>query len=500
MIETRPIDEGQTQMAAQVLGLPESNRCALPPHLLHDLRTPINQIVGYAELLMESAQDDGHGALVPDLARVRSAGEQLLSLINGNFTTVPSSEASGEQIASNGRTDFDNGMVLHDEVGTSEECNPKSAGGSILVVDDNAANRDVFIRRLLRQGHRVATAEDGLQALEMMQSGSYELVLLDIMMPNMDGFEVLRRLKADERYQHIPIIIISAMSEVESAVRCIEMGAEDYLPKPFDPTLLKARTIASLERKRAHDREDKYTRELQESYRRAKELERMRDDLTNMIVHDLRTPISSLISGLYTMQNMGELNVMQREVLGISLSGGQTLLDMINDLLDINKMESGALPLDLKTVKPAELIRLALRQVNQLGVAASIKMTTEIEPDLPSITADGDLLLRAIVNLLGNAIRFTPVGGAIKVSACRGNEGKSVVLAVSDTGEGIPPESCDPIFQKFGRVETGDSGNKHSTGLGLTFCKMVVEAHGGSIRVESKVGFGSTFSCAIPTA
>jgi CheY-like chemotaxis protein len=137
----------------------------------------------------------------------------------------------------------------------------------LLVVDDVEANRDILARRLSREGYGVATAVNGREAVDMLQAGSYDLVLCDIMMPEMDGYEVLERMKADDRLRHVPIIMISALTEVDSAARCIELGAEDYLPKPFNPTLLKARITACLERRRAHQREALLVEKLQASVR-----------------------------------------------------------------------------------------------------------------------------------------------------------------------------------------------------------------------------------------
>lgn len=484
MIETRPETanpEGTTE---------GSTRHAIPSRLLHELRTPLNHIIGYSELLLEQAQEKGHEALAPDLKNVRAAGGHLLALINDNFKSIMSPDFGA---ATNG--DYKAAESFTEEP-TSGRTESATAQGTLLVVDDDAANRDVLARRLMRQGYDVSTAENGRLALEMIRESAFDLVLLDIMMPEMDGFEVLKRLKSDDSLHQIPVIMISAMSETDSAVRCIELGAEDYLPKPFDPVLLKARTVACLERKRAHDREVDFTTKLQESYRRAQELERMRDDLTNMIVHDLRTPMTSVLSGLKTLVGMGDLDEIQLEMLEISLTGGETLLGMINDLLDISKMESGLLELDLKEVSPADLVSSALCQVESLANSKDLKLLTEMESGLPSFVADRDKLLRTLVNLLGNAVKFTPSGGAITVSARRSDV--SMQFSVGDTGEGIPAEAFARIFEKFGQVESRTAGRKHSTGLGLTFCKLAVEAHGGRIWLESNMGKGSTFSFIIP--
>jgi CheY-like chemotaxis protein len=228
---------------------------ALPSGLIHELRTHLNLILGYSEMLTEQAQEQGQADFAPDLQKIHIAGKQLLALINDNFHSIR---------VLDGREDF---TAVGEELVTAGEPAPPAGAfgeyvaargpalgalqGFLLVVDDNEANRDVLSRQLERQGYMVATAEDGLQALVMLRANSFDLVLLDIMMPEMDGYEVLQRLKADHSLRDIPVIMISGLSELDSAVRCIEMGAEDYLPKPFKPTLLKARIGACLEEKRA---------------------------------------------------------------------------------------------------------------------------------------------------------------------------------------------------------------------------------------------------------
>ena len=235
-------------------------RHALPSGLIHELRTPLNQIIGYSEMLLEQAQEQGRNDFVPDLQKTHAAGQQLRALIDDHFhpthkpATPSARETINEEVAEIPPSAF-----------RLPPFNPASgaAQGFVLVVDDIAANRDVLSRRLERQGYTTATAENGRQALERLRADNFDLVLLDIMMPEMDGYEVLQHLKADEALRHIPVIMISALSELDSVVRCIELGAEDYLPKPFNPTLLKARIGACLEKKRARDRETHLFAELQ---------------------------------------------------------------------------------------------------------------------------------------------------------------------------------------------------------------------------------------------
>jgi signal transduction histidine kinase len=187
----------------------------------------------------------------------------------------------------------------------------------------------------------------------------------------------------------------------------------------------------------------------------------------------------------------------QQEMVRMAIEGGQTLLGMITDLLDMDKMESGSLQLDYSGVSAVELVSRAIGQIARLAESSGLTVVQQIAPDLPPFQGDEDKLRRTLVNLLGNAIKFTPAGGTVTVAARQDNRG-SLVFSVSDTGEGIPPEAFETIFEKFGQVDSRQRGRKLSTGLGLAFCKLAVEAHGGGIKVESVPGEGSTFSFTIP--
>jgi len=412
----------------------------------------------------------------------------MLTLIEESFTTVdtviPSvSEESGRQSAAD----------PHPDSSLTLGMTQAGAPGLLLVVDDDATNRDVLSRRLKRQGHAVRTATSGSEALQLMREAAFDLVLLDIMMPDMDGYEVLGHIKGDERLQHIPVIMISALHEVQSVVRCIEAGAEDYLAKPFNPILLKARIGACLEKKRGRDRETVLFDELQKNYKRLQEVEKLRDDMRNMIVHDLRSPLTAVMVGIEMVEQQGGLTEMQRELMTIANAGGKRLLAMINDLLDVEKMESGSMELHYDELSAASLVAGATEQVAALAADTQTALVTEIAPGLPSFPGDENKLSRTLVNLIANAIKFTRVG-TVTITASL-DERETIRFAVRDTGEGIPPEAFERIFEKFGQL---DSRHKVGTGLGLAFCKLAVEGHGGHINVESTAGVGSTFSFTIP--
>jgi adenylate cyclase len=237
---------------------------AFKSKLRHDLRTPLNAVKGYSELIIEETRDTGREELLADIAKVLAAAEQLLSQIDKLVGLTDASELSSSQ------TSPFVGMPSPDQVGqimrSIQPIIPKQRNqllsSRILVVDDTEANRELLSRRLGRNGHVVQTANGGKSALEAVTKSEFDLILLDLMMPDMNGLEVLTRLKDDLAVRHIPVIMISALDEIDSIVSCIEAGAEDYIPKPFDPVLLGARIEASLERKRLRDRERAFTNEL----------------------------------------------------------------------------------------------------------------------------------------------------------------------------------------------------------------------------------------------
>jgi two-component system, sensor histidine kinase and response regulator len=453
---------------------------ALSPQVLHDLRSPLNQIIGYSEILAEDAHAEQRSGVVTDLGRIADAGRRMLALLDEHF--IPAEDAEIDIAAGVERPARELFTAAHDS----------GLPGHLLVVDDDAANRDVLSRRLQQQGHAVTTASSGRDALAVMATTAYDAVLLDVMMPDMDGYEVLRQIKSDEALHHIPVIMISALSEVQSVARCIDAGAEDYLAKPFDPVLLRARIGASLEKKRARDRETALYAQLQENYKRLQELEKLRDDMRNMIVHDLRTPLTAVIVGVEMLEKHGSLNESQRALMTIATSGGKTLLGMINDLLDVEKMESGADTLHYEELSAATLVSGALAQIASLAEMQGTTLVTEVAAGLPLFTGDANKLSRTIVNLVANAIKFT---GAGTVTISVSQQPESLLFSVRDTGPGIPPEAFGRIFEKFGQL---DGQSKVGTGLGLAFCKLAVEAHGGTIGVKSAPGEGSTFSLTIP--
>ena len=239
---------------------------SLVANLHYKVRIPLNSIIGFSEILIENGTEQGRLDLIADLKRIHSAAELFLSRVNEivDFSKLDAGlKASGPEVT-------DRSSLIHRALTSLRESAPSSAAvtggesGSILVVDDNAINRDLLSRYLERLGHAVRVAPNGRQALEMIATGAFDLVLLDIMMPELNGYQVLQHLKQSETWRDLPVIMISALDEMDSAVRCIELGAEDYLRKPFNPVLLRARVQACLEKKRLRDLKVEQQRQLTE--------------------------------------------------------------------------------------------------------------------------------------------------------------------------------------------------------------------------------------------
>ncbi len=224
--------------------------------LRHELRTPINAIKGYGEMLLEDLEDLGAERLRADLTTLLDHAERLLLQVDAivDFSRSQPADTVDRPSAPSEASAMVAELVQRMRP-VSEADAERAQTGTILVVDDMETNRTLLSRRLSRDGHRVATAEGGRRALELMAAEDFDLILLDLMMPDMNGFDVLAKLKADPALHQVPVIMISALDEIDSVVRCIEAGAEDYLTKPFNPVLLKARISASLEKKRWRERE-----------------------------------------------------------------------------------------------------------------------------------------------------------------------------------------------------------------------------------------------------
>jgi signal transduction histidine kinase len=341
---------------------------------------------------------------------------------------------------------------------------------------------------LKARGYKVRPVASGKFALQSARHDPPDLILLDILMPEMNGYEVCERLKADEQLAEIPVIFISALDETLDKVKAFQVGGVDYVTKPFQFEEVEARVATHLELRR-----QKHL--IEESYERLRELETLRDGLVHMIVHDMRTPLTAIYGFIETLGRLEGENLSEqgREFVQTALASTQVLVEMVSSLLDVSKMEAGEMKLNRTEWELTKTAKEALAKVDPLKGGRQLALTGADEP--VTVLADAELIARVFQNLLGNALKFTPEDGRVTVSIEPGN---TVRVLVQDTGPGIPPQYRERIFEKFFQVEHPTNRQKYSTGLGLAFCKLAVEAHGGQIGVDSSEGKGSTFWFTLP--
>ena len=265
----------------------------------------------------------------------------------------------------------------------------------------------------------------------------------------------------------------------------------DYVTKPFQFEEVEARVKTHLKVRQLQVERDEQNLQLRENYDQLKKLEELRDNLTHMVIHDMRSPLMGITGYLELLEGAAVKHLTGNElaIIGEARKSGQVLEGMVNSLLDISRLEQGKMPLQVTDVDVDVLIQQALTSLGSLTRQVSLQYQKASLPVM--VNGDADLVTRVIANLVGNAIKFTPESGTVAISADTNDGG--IRGCIADTGRGIPREYHAKIFEKFGQVETRQPQKQHSTGLGLTFCKLAVEAHGGTIGVDSSVGHGSTF-------
>lgn len=356
----------------------------------------------------------------------------------------------------------------------------------ILVVDDVPQNIDV-LANILSPTYQVKAALNGERALAIARSNpSPDLVLLDIAMPGMDGYEVCHRLKEQENTREIPVIFVSALSDEKDETHGLALGAVDYIAKPVSPPIVAARVANHL---LIHNQK----RRIESALAELQKLEQLKDDLAHMIIHDMRSPLTVIILGLECIKQIMPSGIDDKN-LKFALGEAEKLNQMVEALLDVSRLESGKMP--LHPVRH-DLLKVAQDAVSaNLGLAEAQMVRLSLKGDSSVAEFDEKLVYRVFANLIGNAIKFSPEKSGIEIHV-RSLAG-GVSASVSDFGPGISEEYRQRIFEKFSQIEARQNNEQHSTGLGLTFCKLAVEAHGGRIGVKSEVGIGSTFWFSLP--
>ena len=362
------------------------------------------------------------------------------------------------------------------------------AGASILVVDDTVENVRLLVNVLIQQNYDIRPVTSGRQALLAATQAPPDLILLDVDMPDMSGFEVCQQLKSQPALRDIPVIFLTALNDQAEKVRAFDLGGADYITKPFQVDEVLARVRAHLALRQAKV-------ELSQQYDRLRELERLRDDLVKMVVHDMRSPLTALTCHLRFLDEEAgaALGAEARDDLRIAMESSATLYRMTNDLLDVSRLEQNRMPLEIGSHDVAPIAQEVCAMLAPLDRTRTLRV--ECDGAQP-VRCDATIVRRILENLVGNAIKHTPSGGTIRVSLAP--SGAFLRLAVHDEGAGVPEEAHTRIFEKFGTADSTGSRRFHSAGLGLAFCKLAAEAHGGRIGLQNASPRGSVFWFDLP--
>ena len=366
---------------------------------------------------------------------------------------------------------------------------------TLLVVDDTEDNLDLLEFALKRKPVKMLRASSGKECLAIAKEQQPNVILLDIHMPEMDGFETLKHLRANPSTSKIPVIFLTAQrKDPVSIEKGLALGADVYLTKPIDTEELLVRTRMLLRLKQAEE-----------------ELERTKADFMAMLVHDLRSPLSGIKAVIDHISELGKGSQLDDDHIDL-LSSAQTsadkMLALINDLLDLSKYEAGNISLEKESLPLRLVVDSAGKQMSPQYEKKNVALKIEYAPGLPNAYIDPAKTSQVVTNLLSNALKFTESGGTVIIKAVSHTElseagvevKKTILLSVTDTGIGIKPEEKELVFERYRQASSAKAVKQKGTGLGLAICKLIVEAHGGTIAVDGEPGKGTTFRFTLPIA
>lgn len=362
----------------------------------------------------------------------------------------------------------------------------------ILIVDDDRDIRSVLVDCLSDQDYKIETAPDGTQALDMIASQTPDLMLLDVHLPGYSGLEVLQIVRADYSSSDLPIIMLSVESEIQTIVSALRLGANDYIQKPTSLEILTARVMTQLELKRLHELNRQHIRQLEA-------LDAMKEKFLQIAAHDLKNPLNVLNIGLEILSDPNSRDPDDpgnRNVLASMRQASQTMESIIDDFLELRAMQEGKIALEVQPLSLTDLVWQSMAQFEAYAEGKQVTLCTELDWNLPTVTADPNRLAQVLTNLISNAIKFSPKGASVIVRAQR--SGGCLRIEVEDNGPGIPAGEIPILFQEFTRLSNRPTGKEHSSGVGLAIARHIVELHRGQIGVDSEVGQGSTFWFELP--
>jgi signal transduction histidine kinase len=381
----------------------------------------------------------------------------------------------------------------------NETKGPQSA--SILVVDDDPIVRSLMQATLRTDGFTVFEAADGVEGCRLYEEHLPDLMLVDLVMPRMDGYELCRVLRARPESAYVPIVVATSLDDVPSIARAYDAGATDFIPKPVNWLVLNHRVRYILRASRAFEELRRNQERLIAAKEAAEAANRAKSEFLANMSHELRTPLNAIIgfSGMMSDRMFGPLDDKYAEYAGIIGDSGRHLLAIISDILDLSKADADRMMLAEERVEIEDVVELGSKIVEDMARRAQIKFVSEIEEKLPPLIGDPAKLTQILVNLLSNAVKFTPPGGQVRLRVGQ-RAHRGITFQVEDTGVGMSPDQIPIALAPFGQISNSLTRRHDGVGLGLPLTKRLVELHGGTMELDSEPGKGTTASVHLPEA
>jgi two-component system sensor histidine kinase/response regulator len=373
----------------------------------------------------------------------------------------------------------------------------KPADSTILIVDDTPANLRLLSHVLTKEGYAYIEASDGEKALQLAEKHHPDLILLDIMMPGMDGFEVVKQLKAEENLAEIPIIFLSSLSETDDKIQGFKYGGVDYITKPFQKEETLARIKTHLKIRFLQKQLNERIRILRDREVELSRLNQKKDDLVRMVSHDIKNPLTGIIGLVKLMRDSDKISPEeQKQMLSVIEDSGTNLLNLVREMLDRETQKTEPQAIEYSECDVNDILERVIAMNKAKSVLKNISLHFSVAPAHLHLNADQNKLEIALNNLVSNALKFTPSEGAVSVEAQAREE--DVLFKVIDSGIGIPEKMQPNLFLNPDKASRDGTGGEVGTGLGLDIVQLYVDLHKGKVWVESKLDEGTTFFISIP--